>query len=209
MRGQPSRYSKRNSTARPLTPDERKALEDHLFWYAIEKATANNLPVKLHTGYYFYVNHMPLSQLMNNPGAASILCEKSLKTRFVFMHICYPYYEQMIALAKHFTNAYIDMCWSWIINPVAAKDFLKKFLVTAPANKILTFGGDYVPVEPVLGHAVIARRGIAMALSELVDEGWIDIDEALRLTDTIMHENARKIFDLENKTRLLKEVKWT
>jgi len=200
---------KKKLDRQPLAPAEQKAIEDHLFWYAVEKATQNNLPVKLHTGYYFYINHMPLSQLMNNPGAASILCEKSSKTRFVFMHICYPYYEPMIALAKHFTNAYVDMCWSWIINPVGAKDFLKKFLVTAPANKILTFGGDYVPVEPVLGHATIARRGIALALSELVDEGWLDIDDALRLTDTIMHENARKIFDLDNKTKLLEQVKWS
>jgi predicted TIM-barrel fold metal-dependent hydrolase len=192
-----------------LTPAEQKAIEDHLFWYAVEKATQHNLPVKLHTGYYFGVNRMPLSQLMNNPGSASLLCQKSLKTRFVFMHICYPYYEPMIALAKQFANAYIDMCWAWIINPVGAKDFLKKFLVTAPANKILTFGGDYTPVEPVLGHATIARRGIALALSELVEEGWLDIDDALRLTDTIMHENARKIFDLDGKTKLLQQVKWS
>ena len=125
------------------------------------------------------------------------------------MHICYPYYEPMIALAKQFSNAYVDMCWAWIINPVGAKDFLKKYLVTAPANKILTFGGDYVPVEPVLGHATIARRGIALALSELVEEGWLDIDDAIRLTDTIMHENARRIFDLDNKTRVLQQVKWS
>ncbi len=182
-----------------LSAEERKALEDHLFWYAVEKATQNGLPVKLHTGYYAGQNGMPLARLANNPGSACELCKASRETRFVFMHICYPYYEEMIALAKHYTNAYIDMCWAWIINPVGSKDFLKKYLVTAPANKILTFGGDYVPVEPVLGHAMIARRGIALALSELVDEGWLTLDAALELTDPIMHGNARRIFDLEAK----------
>jgi hypothetical protein len=44
----------------------------------------------------------------------------------------------LLAVAKQYSNAYIDMCWSWIINPVAAKDFLKKYLVTVPANKLLT-----------------------------------------------------------------------
>jgi hypothetical protein len=100
------------------------------------------------------------------------------------------------------------MCWSWIINPVAAKDFLKKYLVTAPANKILTFGGDYIPVEPVLGHAAIARRGIALALSELVEEGWMSLAGALELTDAIMHQNARMIFNLHEKTKILEQVKW-
>jgi predicted TIM-barrel fold metal-dependent hydrolase len=191
-----------------LTAPEQKALEDHLFWYAVGKATEYNLPVKLHTGYYAGENRMPLSRLMNNPGSATELCGKARKTRFVFMHICYPYYEEMIALAKAYTNAYIDMCWSWIINPVAAKDFLKKYLVTAPANKILTFGGDYTPVEPVLGHAAIARRGIALALSELVEEGWMSLAGAMELTDAIMHQNAREIFNLAEKGKTLSSVKW-
>ena len=124
------------------------------------------------------------------------------------MHICYPYYEEMISIAKHYTNAYIDMCWAWIINPIAAKDFLKKYLVTAPANKILTFGGDYSPVEPVLGHAAIARRGIALALSELVKEKWLSLDDALELIAPIMHGNARNIFNLGEKEKLLSGVKW-
>jgi predicted TIM-barrel fold metal-dependent hydrolase len=193
----------------PLTQEERKALEDHLFWYAVTKATEHKLPVKLHTGYYAGQNYMPLDRLSHNAGSAANLCRQAPDTRFVFMHICYPYYEEMLAVAKQYTNAYIDMCWSWIINPVAAKDFLKKFLVTAPANKILTFGGDYIPVEPVLGHATIARRGIALALSELVEEGWLSLSDAMDLIDPIMHNNARQIFNLAGKTRILENVKWT
>jgi len=196
----------------PLTADEQKALEDHLFWYAVDKATQCRLPVKLHTGYYATWGElkprMPLSRLAQNPGSAADLCRMSPATRFVFMHICYPYYEELIAIAKHYPNAYVDMCWGWLINPEAAKDFLKKYLVTAPANKILTFGGDYSPVEPVLGHAVIARRGIALALSELVEENWLSLDDAMELIDPIMHGNARQIFNLAEKERLLRTVKW-
>jgi predicted TIM-barrel fold metal-dependent hydrolase len=192
-----------------LTSHERKQLEDHLFWYAVNAATKAKLPVKLHTGYYAGQNSMPLSRLIRNPGSATQLCRTAPDARFVFMHICYPYYEEILSVAKQYTNAYIDMCWSWIINPIAAKDFLKKYLVTAPANKILTFGGDYIPVEPVLGHAVIARRGIALALSELVEEGWITVDRAVELTDPIMYGNARTIFNLAEKAKRLKEVRWS
>lgn len=191
-----------------LPPDEQKMLEDHLFWYAVKKSTEYNLPVKLHTGYYAGYNDMPLSKVAGNAIAAADLCRHSPETQFVFFHIDYPYYEDMLAVSKQYTNAVIDMCWSWIINPVGAKDFLKKFIVTAPANKVLTFGGDYIPVEPVLGHAIIARKGIALALSELVEEQWITLDDALLLTDDIMHANARKIYDLKTKTALLKSHKW-
>jgi predicted TIM-barrel fold metal-dependent hydrolase len=191
---------------KPLDDGQRKDLEDHLFWRAVDTATRHNLPVKLHTGYYAGENYMPLSRLINNPGSACELCGASPETRFVFMHIAYPYYEDLIAVAKHYSNAHLDMCWAWIINPVGAKDFLKKYLVTAPANKILTFGGDYIPVEPVLGHAMIARRGIALALSELVEEGWLKLSDAMELIDPIMHGNARKIFNLAEKQEALAAI---
>ena len=186
-----------------LNAEHEKRLQDHLFWYAVDAATKAGLPVKLHTGYYSGTNSMPLARLRDNPASACELCRAAPDARFVFMHIGYPYYEEMIALAKQFDNAWIDMCWSLIINPIAAGDFLKKFLMTAPANKLLTFGGDYIPVEPVLGHATMARRGIVLALEELVEEGWIDLDGALALADPIMHGNAERLFNLEAKTKRL------
>jgi predicted TIM-barrel fold metal-dependent hydrolase len=192
----------------PLSAVERKLLEDHLFWYAVDQATAHGLPVKLHTGYYAGANSMPLSRLLHNPGSAADLCRQAPETKFVFMHIGYPYHEAMLSLAKQYTNAYLDMCWSWIINPVAAKDFLKKYILTAPSNKLLTFGGDYIPVEPVLGHAVLARRGIALALSELVEEGWLRLDEALDLVEPIQNGNARQLFHLAQKSDALRQADW-
>jgi hypothetical protein len=192
----------------PVSTDERKLLEDHLFWEAVDLATAHNLPVKLHTGYYAGQNSMPLDRLQQNPGSATTLCRRSPDTRFVFMHICYPYYEAILAVAKQWSNAHVDMCWSWIINPVAAKDFLKKYVVTAPANKVLPFGADYIPVEPVLGHAVMARRGIAQALAELVEEEWLNLQDASELVDPILHGNARRLFSLDKKTRALASAPW-
>lgn len=192
----------------PVTAEERKLLEDHLFWQAVGQATAHGLPVKLHTGYYAGDNSMPLGRLRLNAGSATDLCRQSPDTQFVFMHICYPYYEEILAVAKQYANATVDMCWSWIINPVAAKDYLKKHIMTAPANKVLPFGGDYIPVEPVLGHAIIARRGIAQALSELVEENWLTLNDALELVDPILRGNARRLFQLEKKTAALERADW-
>ncbi len=191
-----------------ISNEQRKLLEDHLFWKAADGAAAAGLPVKLHTGYYAGRNSMPLDRLLHNPGSAASLCRLAPSTQFVFMHICYPYYEEMIALAKQWANAYIDMCWAWIINPIAAKDFLKKFIVTAPLNKVLTFGGDYIPVEPVLGHALMARRGIALALSELVEEGWLTLADALSSVNPLTHGNARQLFKLAEKSARLEKVPW-
>lgn len=192
----------------PVAPERRKLLEDHLFWYAVDQATARNLPVKLHTGYYAGQNYMPLERLSANAASAARLCRLSPDTQFVFMHIGYPYYEEMLAVAKHYTNAFVDMCWAWIINPVGSQDFLKKFLLTAPANKLFPFGGDYIPVEPVVGHAGLARRGIVLALNDLVREGWMKADDALALVEPLMRGNATRFFRLSAKLAALRQAPW-
>ncbi|MHB1310085.1 MAG: amidohydrolase family protein, partial [Limisphaerales bacterium] len=130
-------------------------------------------------------------------------------TTFVIMHIGYPYQEEMIALAKHFTNAVIDLCWAWIINPVASETFVRHFLAAAPANKLLTFGGDYIPVELVVGHAAIARQGLTTALTGLIAQDWVSRVEAVELVEPLMRGNARRIFRLDEKERALAKVPWT
>ncbi len=189
-----------------LSAADMKALQDHLFHYCVDKAVEYELPVKLHTGYYAGHNAMPLSRLSKNPGEMCDLCRKHPDARFVFMHITYPYQDAAIAAAKHWSNAYIDMCWATIINPVASVRFVKEFLLAAPASKLFTFGGDYMPVELVPGHAAIARRVLTQAVSELVEEGWVPEAHAEALVDRIMRGNAHEMYDLERTLKHWKKV---
>jgi len=185
--------------ARQLTAIEVKAVQDHLFHYCVAKADQYSLPIKLHAGYYAGNNAMPLGRLMYNGADICDLLANHPSTPFVFMHINYPYQSELIAVCKHYTNAYADMCWSWIINPCAAVRFLKEYLMATPANKILTFGGDYRVVECVPGHTEVARRGIAQALSELVEEGWLAERDVEPTANRIMRENARDLFRVREK----------
>lgn len=178
---------------------ERKPLEDFLFHYTVDKAKEYRLPVKLHTGYYAGQGYMPLHRLRHNAGEMCDLCRTHPDARFVFMHITYPYQDEAIAVAKHYPNATIDMCWAWIINPAASVRFLKEFLMAAPANKVLTFGGDMGPVELVPGHARIARRGISRVLAELVEEGWLPESDIPELVQRLLRGNAHELFDVAGK----------
>jgi predicted TIM-barrel fold metal-dependent hydrolase len=182
------------SSWRDPGPEGVKALQDFLFRHCLRKATEHGLPVKLHTGFYAGRSRMPLSRLRRNAGDLASVLQDFPDTKFVLMHIGYPYQDEFIALAKHYRNVYIDMCWAWIINPAASVRFLKEFLTAAPANKIFTFGGDYIVAENIVGHAAIARQGIAQALSELEAERWIASDEVQSLIEQIMHGNARAVF---------------
>ena len=149
------------------------------------------------------LNYMPLARVGQNLHDLCPILQDFPTTRFVLMHITYPYQDQLIALAKHYTNVYVDMCWAWIINPAASVRFLKEYLMAAPSSKIFTFGGDYITVETVYGHSQIARPGIAQALSELVEEGWLTETDALALVEPLMCGNAREVFRLEEKRKIL------
>jgi len=110
------------------------------------------------------------------------------------LHMGYPYQHEFLALAKHFTNIYIELSWTWIANPVATVRFVREFLVTAPLTKLLTFGGDYRIAESVVGHARLARKGLARALAGLVEDEWLRLDQALSVTEPLTHGNAVAAF---------------
>ncbi len=180
-----------------LAADELKALQDHLFNYCLRKAGEHRLPIKLHTGTYAGTARMPLHRVRANAGDVSELLLRYPDLRFVVMHITWPYQDEAIALAKHFPNAWVDMCWAWIIDPAAATRFLEEFLMAAPASKLLTFGGDYMPVELVPGHARVARMGLARALARLEEQGWLAERETPALLARLMNGNAAELFDRE------------
>ncbi len=185
-----------------INANELKAIQDHLFRYTVSRATAYGLPVKLHTGYYAGTGSMPLERVSRNLQDLCPLLQDFPNTTFVLMHITYPYQDELIALAKHYANVYVDLCWAWIVNPVATVRFVKEFLAAVPANKLLTFGGDYTAVENVVGHAELARHGLIQALSELVVEGWLSEHEAVSLVEPLMRGNAYATFHITEKAAL-------
>lgn len=174
---------------------DRLLLGDWCFARGVELAIRHNLPFKLHTGYY--VGH---SQMRTDRIAAGQLCPLLLaypKARFVLMHIAYPYYDEVLALAKHFPNVWVDLCWAWAIDPISTTDFVRRFLHAAPANKLLGFGGDTDTPTTALAYSIQMRRRLTKALEAEVAAGELTEVEACRVADRWMFENAYACFDVE------------
>jgi predicted TIM-barrel fold metal-dependent hydrolase len=180
-----------------LTPAETKALQDNLFRHCLRRATEYHLPIKLHTGYFARHASLDLERIRDNMTEVTRLVREFPDTTFVLMHIGYPYQHELIALCKQYPRVYAYMCWAWIIDPASSLRFLREFLMAAPSCKLFSFGGDFIPVELVPGHARMARRGIALALTQLVQEGWIEESDVPALVERIMRGNAHETFDLE------------
>jgi predicted TIM-barrel fold metal-dependent hydrolase len=153
------------------------------------------LPFKLHTGYYAGHSRMPIERIR-----AGHLCELLARypsTRFVLMHIAYPYNDELIALAKHYPNAYVDMCWSWSINPFVACDFVRRMIHAVPSNKLFAFGGDTFWPNAAVAYAVQARQWLTRALQGEVEDGLLTEREAIDLATRLMHANQQECFDIE------------
>lgn len=174
--------------------NERRRVEDFLFHHSVGLATDHGLPVKLHLGYLAGNRRRELRHVFDHVTDVAPLLHAHPRTTFVLMHAAWPQQEQLLAVAKHFPNALVDLCWAWILSPLATRDFLQRLLTTVPATKLLCFGGDYLTVETVVGHAELARRGLEDALGSLVANGWLSLPAALALVPVLMRDNAERVF---------------
>ena len=116
--------------------------------------------------------------------------------RFDLFHIGWPFTETATAMCKNFANVFMDMCWAHIISPVAARRALSGFLDALPFSKISAFGGDYLFVDGVFGHLLMARENVARVLAEKVREGTFDRNQALAVARAVFHDNPARIFGL-------------
>ncbi len=173
---------------------DRRLVEDFLFHRCVELATERDLPVKIHLGFLNGNGFPQMSWIYDHVADVTRIVQAHPRARFVLMHIAWPQQEQLMALAKHQPNVWVDLCWAWILAPLATADFVERFLTTVPASKLLCVGGDYLAVENVVGHAELARRGLRDALERLVARGWLTADQALALVPRLMHGNAAALF---------------
>ena len=162
---------------------------------AVELAGRYNLPVKIHTGYYAGHGKMFVDRI--RAGHLCPLLVTYPETRFVLMHIAYPYTEEVIAMAKHFPNAWADLCWAWSINPEASGRFVRSFIHAAPANKLFAFGGDTTFPTTAYAYALQMREHLARSLQAEVDVGTLTEAEAITFAQCVLHDNQMNCFDVE------------
>ncbi len=178
-----------------LTESEKLCLGDWCWARGVELAMEYNLPFKIHTGYYAGNNRMPVERI--KPGHLCGLLARYLDARFVLMHIAYPYDPELAAIAKHYRNVYVDLCWAWSIDPYSAGDFVRRFIHTVPVNKLFVFGGDTGWPSASVAYARQSRRWLTRALQGEVDEGLLSEAQAIQLATRLMRQNQLDLFDLQ------------
>jgi predicted TIM-barrel fold metal-dependent hydrolase len=138
---------------------------------------------------------MPVSRIQS--GNLCPLLARYLDAKFVLMHIAYPYNSELVAMAKHYPNIYVDLCWAWSIDPFSSSDFVRRFIHAVPINKLFAFGGDTGWPTSSAAYAIQARRWLTYALEAEVSDGFLTEPQAIRIATRLMCENQYACFDLE------------
>lgn len=177
-----------------VTYADRLVLGDWCLDLCSTLAGRHGLPIKIHTGYYAGHSRMPLDYI-----SCRHLCgllAAHLETDFVLMHNSYPYSEELISLAKHYPNAYVDMCWAWSINPFETSRFLRSALHAVPVNKVFVFGADTGWPTASYAYAAQARRWLTNCLEQEVKDGFMTERDAMQVADRVMLQNQYDCFPL-------------
>ena len=182
-----------------LGTDERLCLGDWCLARGVEQAVAHGLPVKIHTGYYAGNGYMGASFGIDGIRASQLapLLAKYPAARFVLMHMAYPFDDEIVAIAKHFPNVVVDLCWAWSIAPDAAAAFVRRMIHAVPASKLFAFGGDTGWPGSSLAYSIQARQWLTRALQAEVDERLLTEVEAIELARRMMLDNQRDVFDID------------
>lgn len=168
-------------------------LSNYLLHFILEYAQEKGMVLQIHTG----IQEGHGNMLRNSaPGNLNSLFLEYPNMKFDLFHIGYPYQNELGSLCKMFPNVYVDMCWAHIVSPVAARNTLSEWLELFSYKKISGFGGDYQLIDGVYGHQYIARRNIAQVLSEKVENGLFEIEDACHIAKAILFDNPSELFEI-------------
>jgi uncharacterized protein len=173
----------------------RLALGDWCWARGVELAIEHNLPFKLHTGHHAGTGSMPIDWV--RAGNLCPLLARYPEARFVLMHTAYPYGDELVSIAKHYPNVWVDLCWAWSIDPFSSTDFVRRFLHAVPSNKLFGFGGDTFWPTAAVAYSIQARRGLRRALEAEIAEGNLSEREAITVAHRLMRDNQYACFDIE------------
>ena len=152
-------------------------------------AGERDLPVQMHLGTAIIRGSHPLK--------AAGLIERHPRTRFLLMHLAYPWSRDLLGMAFVYRNIWLDLTWSLLLSPSHFKLALHEAIEMLPDESRMMIGGDNWHCEETYGTMKLARQLIGEVLDEKVSAGYFGLADAQRLAAKILRENALRFFKLQ------------
>jgi hypothetical protein len=173
----------RNANA---SPAEQKAFGDFVVDRLCTLAGERDVPVQMHLGTAIIRGSHPLK--------AAGLIERHPQTRFLLMHLAYPWSTDLLGMAFVYRNIWIDLTWSFLLSPSHFKRAFHEAIEILPDESRMMLGGDNWHAEESFSTFRTARQLVAEVLQEKIDQGYFKLGDAKRLAGKILFKNAEAFF---------------
>jgi hypothetical protein len=168
-----------------LTTQEIKDFQDFIMWRLCELSAKYNLPFQIHTGQARIQG--------SNPMLLVDLIAANPKTKFILFHGGFPWVGETGVIAMRHKNVWIDSVWLPQLSYTMAKRAYQEWLEMMPSDRIM-WGADTVQAEGIYAATVWTRQCLSEALAEKVDRGELKEEQAIKIGQQILRENALKLF---------------
>lgn len=180
--------AKRAWGKRDPSEEEKLAFGDYVVDYICHLGAEMDIPVQMHLG----------SALIrgSHPMHAAGLIERNPGTRFLLMHLAYPWSRDLLGMAFVYRNIWIDLTWSWLLSPSHFKLALHEAIEILPDEGRMMMGGDNWHIEETVGTMHSFRRLLIDVLDEKISDGYLRVEQALKLGERMLSQNAKAFFRL-------------
>jgi len=187
-----------------LSISEQRKLEDYLFRYITQEAGRLDLIVHIHTGIgpgpYFNIsgsNPMLLESVFNDPDQRN--------TKFVMIHGGWPF-EKEAGVMLHKPNVYADFsAQTFLRSTHAVSKTIRAWLEFQPEKVLFGTDANAKSKPPLINweeyawlSTKAARNALAIALTEMMNDGQISRNRALELAEMVLRTNAIRLYDFKS-----------
>ena len=128
--------------------------------------------------------------------ALAPLLSKHPKTQFDIFLAARNLSHEAAVMSRVYPNMWVSGAWWQAFTPSSMTEFFRDRLEMLPMNKWNAFFSDGWCVEWVYGKSTMSRSRLALALSEIVEEGLVTEDTAAEMARMVLYENPKRLYGL-------------
>jgi hypothetical protein len=176
------------TTPEEITDEGKLVFGDYIVRYYAERAQDLGLVLQVHTGVARLADSNPLQLeplLQAYPGLVVDV-----------FHGGYPWVRECAALAHAYPNVRLNLVWLPHLSTEAARTALKEWLQVVPQVSRIGWGGDCRVPEETYGALLAVKYCMGVALGELVDDGYLRLQDAIYVARSILYDGPAETYGL-------------
>ncbi|ROR73576.1 amidohydrolase family protein [Bogoriella caseilytica] len=172
-----------------------RVLSDHLVFAILEWATAEGMPVQIHTGFGHAEPGLRVATadpLLLEP----LLADPALnRLKVILIHGGFPYSSHLTALAHAYGNVHLDFSWMPYLHHHVVGRVLEEWLEFLPADRVM-YGTDTGSPELHVSATERARAALDGVLAEGVGSRLWSTSQACWLAERVLHRNLCDVYEV-------------